>query len=146
MATHRTTGIQMEAALMRIIIIIISARMYDRNLLWNCKENQSLRMLLDWIPAFPMKIQHKWKPYSLKSWLWLAAVACVVRWSVSNALLNDIWLTRFTRMCGQRHVNRSPIDHPYKCHENTNHSRVPQLSKAPIPTSKWKYVHNLLQT
>ena len=37
---------------------------------------------------------------------------------------------------GQRHVNRSPIDHPYKCHENTNHSRVPQLSKAPIPTSK----------
>ena len=47
---------------------------------------------------------------------------------------------------GQRHVNRSPIDHPYKCHENTNHSRVPQLSKAPIPTSKWKYVPNLLQT
>ena len=37
---------------------------------------------------------------------------------------------------GQRHVNHSPIDHPYKCHENTNHSRVPQLSKAPIPTSK----------
>ena len=37
---------------------------------------------------------------------------------------------------GQRHVNHSPIDHPYKCHENTNHSRVPQLSKVPIPTSK----------
>ena len=36
--------------------------------------------------------------YSLKSSLWLAAVACVVRWPVSNALLNDIWLTRFTRM------------------------------------------------
>ena len=47
---------------------------------------------------------------------------------------------------GQRHVNHSPIDHPYKCHENTNYSRVPQLSKAPIPTSKWKYVPNLLQT
>ena len=47
---------------------------------------------------------------------------------------------------GQRHVNHSPIDHPYTCHENTNHSRVPQLSKAPIPTSKWKYVPTLLQT
>ena len=23
----------------------------------------------------------------------------VVRWPISNALLNDIWLTRFTRMC-----------------------------------------------
>ena len=37
--------------------------------------------------------------YSLKAWLWLAAVACVVRWPVSNALLNGIWLTRFTRIC-----------------------------------------------
>ena len=37
---------------------------------------------------------------------------------------------------GQRHVNPPPIDHPYKCHENNNHPRVPQLSKAPIPTSK----------
>ena len=37
--------------------------------------------------------------YSLKSWLWLAAVACVARWPISNALLNDIWLTCFTRMC-----------------------------------------------
>ena len=35
-------------------------------------------------------------------------------------------------VAGQRHVNHPPIDHPYKCHENTNHSRVPQLSKAPI--------------
>ena len=50
------------------------------------------------------------------------------------------------RQLGQRHVNHPPIDNPYKCHENTNHSRVPQLSKAPIPTSKWKYVPNLLQT
>ena len=31
-------------------------RIYDRNLLWNCEEHQSLRMLLHWIPAFPMKI------------------------------------------------------------------------------------------
>ena len=47
--------------------------------------------------------------YSLKSWLWLAAVACVVRWPaavacvvrwpISNALLNHIWFTRITRMC-----------------------------------------------
>ena len=37
--------------------------------------------------------------YLLKSWLWLAAVACVVRWPISKALLNDIWLTCFTRMC-----------------------------------------------
>ena len=36
--------------------------------------------------------------YSLKSWLWLAVVACVVRWPISNALLNDIWLACFTRM------------------------------------------------
>ena len=28
-------------------------------------------------------------------------------------------------LLGQRHVNHPPIDHPYKCHENTNHSRVP---------------------
>ena len=47
---------------------------------------------------------------------------------------------------GQRHVNHPPIDHPYKCHKNTNHSHVSQLSKAPIPTSKLKYVPNLLQT
>ena len=36
---------------------------------------------------------------SLKSWLWLAVVACVVRWPISNSLLIDIWLTYFTRMC-----------------------------------------------
>ena len=33
--------------------------------------------------------------YSLKSWLWLAAVACVVHWPVSNALLIVISLTCF---------------------------------------------------
>ena len=54
--------------------------------------------------------------------------------------------THDRRVDGQRHVNHPPIDHPYKCHGNTNHSRVPQLSKAPIPTSKWKYGPNLLQT
>ena len=37
--------------------------------------------------------------YSLKSWMWLATVACVVCWTIINALLNDIWLTCFTRMC-----------------------------------------------
>ena len=37
--------------------------------------------------------------YSLKSWLWLVVVARVVRWPISNALLNDIWLACFTRMC-----------------------------------------------
>ena len=37
--------------------------------------------------------------YSLKSWLWFAVVVCVVRWPISNALLNDIWLACFTRMC-----------------------------------------------
>ena len=37
--------------------------------------------------------------YPLKSWLWLAVVACVVRWPISNALLNDIWLKCFTQMC-----------------------------------------------
>ena len=46
---------------------------------------------------------------------------------------------------GHRHVNHRPIDHPFKCHENTNHSHVPQLPKAPIHTSKLKYVPNLLQ-
>ena len=60
-----------------------------------------------------------------------------------NGILSLSYLTSFIGdwctslvIVGQRHVNRSPIDHPYKCHENTNHSRVPQLSKAPIPTSK----------
>ena len=37
-------------------------QIYDRNLLWNCEEHQSLRMLLHWIPAFPMKILLNWKP------------------------------------------------------------------------------------
>ena len=37
--------------------------------------------------------------YSLKFWMWLATIACVVRWPICNALLNDLWLTRFTRMC-----------------------------------------------
>ena len=37
--------------------------------------------------------------YSLKTWLWLAVVACVVHWPISNVLLNDIWLACFTRMC-----------------------------------------------
>ena len=47
---------------------------------------------------------------------------------------------------GHRHLNHPPIDHPYICHENTNHSRIPQLSKAPIHTSKFKkYIPNLLQ-
>ena len=46
---------------------------------------------------------------------------------------------------GHRHVNHPPIDHLYKCHENTNYSRVPQLSKAPFHTSKLKYVPNRLQ-
>ena len=46
---------------------------------------------------------------------------------------------------GHRHINYPPIDHPYKCHENTNYSRVPQLSNAPIHTSKLKYVPNRLQ-
>ena len=37
--------------------------------------------------------------YSLKSWLWFAAVVCVVRWPISNALLNDTLVTCFTQMC-----------------------------------------------
>ena len=37
--------------------------------------------------------------YSLKAWLWLAAVVCVVSWPISNVFLNDIWLICFTRMC-----------------------------------------------
>ena len=52
--------------------------------------------------------------------------------------------TRDLRL-GHRHENHRPLDHRYKCHENTNHSRVPQLPKAPIHTSKLKYVPNLLQ-
>ena len=38
---------------------------------------------------------------------------------------------------GHKHINHPPIDHPYKCHENTNHSRGPQLSKAPTHTSSF---------
>ena len=45
----------------------------------------------------------------------------------------DIHLYFFTRLMGvnaellvgQRHVNHPPMDHPYKCHENNNHSHVP---------------------
>ena len=71
-------------------------------------------MLLNWIPAVPienlaqmetfihwnidwfwfnfamLKSKYVWEPVKLKHWLWLAAVACVVRWPISNALLNDI--------------------------------------------------------
>ena len=44
-----------------------------------------------------------------------------------------------------RHVNHPPLDHHYKCHENTNRSRVSQFSKAPIPTSKLMNVQNTMQ-
>ena len=36
------------------------------------------------------------------------------------------------QVLGQRHINHPPLDHPYKCHENNSHSRVPQLSKQQI--------------
>ena len=43
---------------------------------------------------------------------------------LSMLLLRSVW---------QRHVNHPSIDHHYKCQENNNYSRVPQLSlKAPI--------------
>ena len=46
-----------------------------------------------------MKIYHNWKPlFSEILGLWLAVVACVVRWPISNTLLNDIWLACFTWM------------------------------------------------
>ena len=38
----------------------------------------------------------------------------------------------------QTYINLPPIDHPYKFHENTNYSRVPQLSNAPIPYQQSK--------
>ena len=47
--------------------------------------------------------------YSLKSWLWLAAVACVVCWPFSNAILNDIWLTCFTRMCNWNYWHKHHV-------------------------------------
>ena len=47
--------------------------------------------------------------YSLKSWLWLAAVVCIVRWPISNALLNDIWLTCFTRLCNWNYWHKHRV-------------------------------------
>ena len=82
-----------------VIKFLSVGRIYDRNLLWNCEEHRSLRMLLHWIPVFLWKFSTTGNLYPLKSWLWLAAVAFVVRWPISNALLNDIWLTRFKWMC-----------------------------------------------
>ena len=76
----------------------------------------------------------------------IRCTACVLLWSklwFKKYFLLPLyyrWLTQ-----GHTHINHSPIDHPYKCHENTNHSRVRQLSKALIHTSKLKYVPNLLQ-
>ena len=58
--------------------------------------------------------------------------------------LNDSYVTRL-KYGRHRHLNHPPIDHAYKCHENTNDSRVSQLSKAPIHTSKLKYVPDRLQ-
>ena len=49
------------------------------------------------------------------------------------------------KACRQSNVNPFPIAHHYKCRENTNRSHVSQLSKAPIPTSKLKYVPNPMQ-
>ena len=46
---------------------------------------------------------------------------------------------------GQSNVNPLPIAHHYKCHENTNRSRVSQLSNVTIPISKLKYVPNPMQ-
>ena len=42
--------------------------------------------------------------YSLKSWLWLAAVACVVRWPISNAFLKW-YLAHMLYTNGQRYIN-----------------------------------------
>ena len=49
------------------------------------------------------------KFYSPKSWLWLAAVACVVSWPISNDLLNDIWLTCFTQMCNWNYWHKHRV-------------------------------------
>ena len=66
----------------------------------------------------------------------LGAIVSLLSKKVSNSyiLYNNVKYSAIVHR--QRHVNHPPIDHPYKCHENTNHSRVPQLSKGPIPTSK----------
>ena len=47
--------------------------------------------------------------YSLKFWLWFAAIVCVVSWPISNALLNDIWLTCFTRMCNWNYWHKHRV-------------------------------------
>ena len=73
-------------------------RIYDRNLLWNCEEHQRLRISFIGFQRSLWKFSTTGNLYSLKSWLWLAVVACVVRWPISNALLNDIWIACFTRM------------------------------------------------
>ena len=103
------------------------ARIYDRNLLWNCEEHQSIRLLLHWVPAFPMKFSTTGNLYWLKSWLWLAAVACVVHWPISNALLNDIWLTRFTRMYNWNYW-----------HKHRVLGRLAQMVKASTKTTNYK--------
>ena len=46
--------------------------------------------------------------YSLKSCLWLAVVACVMRWPINNALLNDIWLACFARMHNWNYWHKHP--------------------------------------
>ena len=68
--------------------------------------------------------------YFLKSWLWLAAVACVVCWPISNALLNDIWLTRFTRMCNWILLTQTPC--------TVLAGRVAQMVKASAKTTNCK--------
>ena len=40
-------------------------------------------------------------------------------------------------LAGHRHINHPSIDHPYKCHENANHSRIPQL-QGPYPYQQIK--------
>ena len=64
--------------------------------------------------------------YSLKSWMWSAVIVCAVRWPISNALLNDIWLTcsnywfRLIQLFGShfdlyQSLNRLPIWNSQNC-------------------------------
>ena len=75
----------------------------------------------------------------------IATIDWFGRWGTSVFSENTAIFLFETVRLAQRHINHPPIDHLYKCHENTSHSCGPQLSNALIPTRKLKDVLTRLQ-
>ena len=98
------TNLNLQLDIFNILFTLISARPrtaeYTIGICFETAKNtKAFECFVTWFQRSLWKFSTTGNLYSLKSWLWLAVVARVVRWPISNALLNDIWLACFTRMC-----------------------------------------------